>query len=70
MGDNYVENLNKLRELAKNIKSLDILDPTSKTILDITEIIQRARLIPELEMIDQMDKIEIQDLEAEAWVHI
>jgi hypothetical protein len=66
MGDNYVENLNKLRELAKNIKSLDILDPTSKTILDITEIIQRARLIPELEMIDQMDKIEIQDLEAEA----
>jgi len=60
MGDNYVENLNKLRELAKNIKSLDILDPTSKTILDITEIIQRARLIPELEMIDQMDKIEIQ----------
>jgi len=70
MGDNYVENLNKLRELAKNIKSLDILDPTSKTILDITEIIQRARLIPELEMIDQMDKIEIQDLEAEAWLHI
>jgi len=70
MGDNYVENLNKLRKLAKNIKSLDILDPTSKTILDITEIIQRARLIPELEMIDQMNKIEIQDLEAEAWVHI
>jgi hypothetical protein len=66
MGDNYVENLNKLRKLAKNIKSLDILDPTSKTILDITEIIQRARLIPELEMIDQMNKIEIQDLEAEA----
>ena len=32
MGDNYVENLNKLRELAENIKSLDILDPTSQTI--------------------------------------
>ena len=70
MGDNYVENLNKLRELAENIKSLDILDPTSQTILVITEIIQRAKLIPELEMIDQMNKIEIQDLEAEAWVHI
>ena len=66
MEDNYVQNLNKLRELAKNIKSLDILDPTSKTILDITEIIQRARLIPELEMVDQMDKIEIKDFEAEA----
>lgn len=70
MVDNYVDNLNKLRKLAKNIKSLDILDPTSKTILDITEIIQRARLIPELEMVDQMDKIEIKDFEAEAWVHI
>ena len=70
MGDNYVENLNKLRELAENIKSLDILDPTSQTILVITEIIQRAKLIPELEMIDQMNNIEIQDLEAEAWVHI
>ena len=70
MGDNYVENLNKLRKLAENIKSLDILDPTSQTILVITEIIQRAKLIPELEMIDQMNKIEIQDLEAEAWVHI
>ena len=66
MVDNYVDNLNKLRKLAKNIKSLDILDPTSKTILDITKIIQRARLIPELEMVDQMDKIEIQDFEAEA----
>ena len=67
MGDNYVENLNKLRKLAENIKSLDILDPTSKTIMQITEIIQRAKLIPELEMVDRMDKIQIQDIEAEAW---
>mgnify|MGYP003110359120 CR=1 FL=1 len=69
MEDNYVDNLNKLRNLAENIKSLDLLDPTSKTILVITEIIQRAKLIPELEMVDQMDKIEIKDFEAEAWVH-
>ena len=66
MEDNYVDNLNKLRNLAENIKSLDILDPSSKTILVITEIIQRAKRIPELEMVDQMDKIEIQDFEAEA----
>tara|TARA_R100000664_G_scaffold26225_1_gene36378 strand:+ start:2490 stop:2690 length:201 start_codon:yes stop_codon:yes gene_type:complete len=66
MEDNYVDNLNKLRNLAENIKSLDILDPSSKTILVITEIIQRAKLIPELEMVDQMDKIEIKDFEAEA----
>ena len=66
MEDNYVDNLNKLRNLAENVKSLDLLDPTSKTILVITEIIQRAKLIPELEMVDQMDKIEIKDFEAEA----
>ena len=66
MEDNYVENLNKLRELAENIKSLDILDPTSKTIMLLTEIIQRAKLIPELEMVDNMEKFELQDFEAEA----
>jgi hypothetical protein len=66
MEDNYVENLNKIRELAEDIKSLDILDPTSRTIMLITEIVQRARLIPELEMVDNMDKFELQDFEAEA----
>jgi hypothetical protein len=66
MEDNYVENLNKLRELAENIKSLDILDPTSKTIMLLTEMVQRAKLIPELEMVDNMEKFELQDFEAEA----
>jgi hypothetical protein len=66
MEDNYVENLNKLRELAESVKSLDILDPTSKTIMLITEIIQRAKLIPELEMVDNMEKFELEDFEAEA----
>ena len=69
MEDNYVENLNKLRELAESIKSLDILDPTSKTIMLLTEMVQRAKLIPELEMVDNMEKFELQDFEAEAWVH-
>ena len=66
MEDNYVDNLNKLRELAESIKSLDILDPSSKTILIITEMVQRAKLIPELEMVDNMEKFELQDLEAKA----
>jgi hypothetical protein len=66
MEDNYVENLNKLREIANNLKSLDILDPTSNTIMLITEMVQRAKLIPKLEMVDQMDKTLIEDFEAEA----
>ena len=64
--DNYVEYFNKLRELAESIKSLDILDPTSKTIMLLTEMVQRAKLIPELEMVDNMEKFELQDFEAEA----
>ena len=66
MEDNYVENLNKLREIANNLKSLDILDPTSNTIMLITEMVQRAKLIPKLEMVDKLDKILIEDFEAEA----
>lgn len=66
MEDNYVDNLNKLRELAFSIKNLDILDPTSHTILILTEMVQRAKLIPELEMIDNMEKFELQDFEASA----
>ena len=60
----------ELRKIANNLKSLDILDPTSHTIMLITEMVQRAKLIPELEMVDQLDKILIEDFEAEAWVHI
>ena len=70
MEDNYVDNLNKLREIANNLKSLDILDPSSRTIMLVTEMVRRAKLIPELEMVDQLDKILIEDFEAEAWVHI
>jgi hypothetical protein len=33
-------------------------------------MVRRAKLIPELEMVDQLDKILIEDFEAEAWVHI
>ena len=70
MEDNYVDKLNKLREIANNLKSLDILDPSSRTIMLVTEMVRRAKLIPELEMVDQLDKILIEDFEAEAWVHI
>ena len=66
MEDNYVDNLNKLREIANNLKSLDILDPSSRTIMLVTEMVRRAKLNPELEMVDQLDKILIEDFEAEA----
>jgi hypothetical protein len=52
MEDNYVDNLNEIRELSKKIKSVDLIDPTSHVILVISELLERCRHIPELEMMD------------------
>ena len=67
--DNYVENLNKIKELAEQVKVLDLLDPSSKVVNIMTEIIERCRDIPELEMIDN-NFINMDNFEAEAWAHI
>jgi len=63
--DNYVENLNKIKELAEQVKVLDLLDPSSKVVNIMTEIIERCRDIPELEMIDN-NFINMDNFEAEA----
>ena len=63
--DNYVENLNKIKELAELVKVLDLLDPSSKVVNIMTEIIERCRDIPELEMIDN-NFINMDNFEAEA----
>ena len=67
--DNYVENLNKIKELAEQVKVLDLLDPSSKVVNIMTEIIERCKDIPELEMIDN-NFINMDNFEAEAWAHI
>ena len=61
--DNYVENFNRIKELADQIKILDLLDPTSQTVLLITEMVDRCKHIPKLEMIDNSF---INNFEAEA----
>lgn len=63
--DNYVDNLNKIRKLASDLKVIDLLDPSSKTVNVLTEIIERCRHIPELEMIDN-NFINMDNFEAEA----
>ena len=64
MEDNYIDNLNKLRELAESIHSLDLIDPSSHALLKITEIIQRCKLIPEIEMIDHNPFTYLEEAEA------
>ena len=45
-------NINKAIELAYNLKILDILEPTSKTIGELAEIVSRLQNADTLEMID------------------
>jgi|TARA_R110000824_G_scaffold78663_2_gene198426 hypothetical protein len=63
--DNYVENLKKIKELADGVKVLDLLDPSSHTVSIVTEIIERCKHIPALEMIDN-NFINMDNFEAEA----
>lgn len=67
--DNYVENLNKIKELAEQVKVLDLLNPSSHVVNIMTEIVERCKDIPELEMIDN-NFINMDNFEAEAWAHI
>jgi len=63
--DNYADNLKKIRELADGVKVLDLLDPSSHIVNIMTEIIERCKQIPELEMIDN-NFINMDNFEAEA----
>ena len=63
--DNYADNLKKIRELSDGVKVLDLLNPSSDVVIVLTEIIERCRQIPELEMIDN-NFINMNNFEAEA----
>ena len=63
--DNYADNLSKIKELAGQIKILELLDPTAEVVNVLTEIIDRCKDIPELEMIDD-NFINMDNFEAEA----
>ena len=64
MEDNYIDNLNTLRELASSIKALDLMDPSTRTVTILTEIIERCKYIPELEMIHYNPFMNTEEAEA------
>ena len=73
--DTYADNINVLKEIAKRIKAVDLLDPSSRTVSLMTEIIDRCKKLPQLEMVDfnvkypsavENKKIEIDNIEADA----
>jgi len=64
MDDNYIENINTLRRIANEIKSLELIDPSTKTVMKLTEIIERCKKLPELEMIDHNPFFSLEEAEA------
>ena len=47
-----IQNINKSIELANNMQIIDILEPTSKTIGEVAEIISRLQNADSLETVD------------------
>ena len=47
-----IQNINKSIELANNMQIIDILEPTSKTIGEVAEIISRLQNSDSLETVD------------------
>ena len=72
VNETYADNINLLKEIAKQIKAIDLLDPSSRTVSLMTEIIERCKRLPQLEMVDlnTKEKIEIDNIEADAWALI
>jgi len=68
VNESYADNINVLKEIAKQIKAIDLLDPSSRTVSLMTEIIERCKRLPQLEMVDlnTKEKIEIDNIEADA----
>ena len=64
--DHYIDNLNRIRVLAETIKVLDLLNPKPETISLLTEMVDRAQRIPELEMMDFEVDVNVDNIEAEA----
>ena len=64
--DHYIENLNRIRAIAEEVQILDLLNPTSNTVNLLTEILDRAKRIPDLERVDFDIDVNIDNIEAEA----
>ena len=64
--DHYVDNINALKKLSQEIKAVDLLDPTSRTVMQLTEIIGRCKELPDLELVDFNEQVNVDNIEADA----
>jgi hypothetical protein len=50
--DNVYENLERCREISRELQLTDIIDPNSKQIGLLSELLYRMKNMPELEILD------------------
>jgi hypothetical protein len=50
--DNVFENLERCREISAELKLMDVIDPNSKQIGLLSELLYRMKNMPELEILD------------------
>jgi len=50
--DNVYDNLERCREISNELKIIDIIDPNSKQIGLLSELLYRIQNMPELEILD------------------
>ena len=50
--DNVFENLESCREISAELKLMDVIDPNSKQIGLLSELLYRMKNMPELEILD------------------
>ena len=50
--DNVFENLERCREISSELKLMDVIDPNSKQIGLLSELLYRMKNMPELEILD------------------
>ena len=50
--DNIVDNLNRCRQISSELKLIDVIDPSSKKIGLLAELLYRIQKMPDLELLD------------------
>ena len=58
--DNVYENLERCREISSELKMTDLIDPSSRQIGLLSELLYRMKHMPELEILD-LNLLEEQD---------
>ena len=64
--DHFVDNLLKIKKIAEEVKVVDLLNPSSHMVMVLTELIDLAKDIPQLERVEFGNQLDVDNIEADA----